>query len=75
MHLKRAEEGFVNAHHGCYLVELSAVVWRAAQCEEVSFREEPITTIDDLGKMEVDCESAIGRYALQAMHEVARRKR
>jgi len=72
-YLERAQEGFVDTHHRACVVELSAVVWRAEQRDEMSFREELVAVLDDLGK--VDSKSAIVRYVDQVVHEGVRRER
>jgi hypothetical protein len=47
-HLERTEERFVHAHDGTRVVKLAAVVRRREDRDELAFREEFITVLDDL---------------------------
>lgn len=46
--LERAEQAFVDTHHGTGVVKLSAVIGRAEQGNELAFRKELVTILDDL---------------------------
>jgi len=46
--LKRAHEGLIDRHHSSGVIELSAVVWRGEQRDELALREELVSILDDL---------------------------
>lgn len=47
-YLERTKKTLINAHHCSGVVELSAVVRRAEQRNQLSLREELVTVFDDL---------------------------
>jgi len=47
-YLERTQETFVYAHHSSGIVKFSAVVGCAEKCDELAFREEFVTILDNL---------------------------
>lgn len=47
-YLERTQQALINAHHGTGVVELSAVVWRREQRNQLSLREELVAVLNDL---------------------------
>lgn len=46
--LERAEQALVNAHHGTRIIELSAVVGRAEQGDQLALRKELVAVFNNL---------------------------
>ena len=46
--LERAQKRFVHAHHRTSVVELSAVIWRREESDELTLGEELVPVFDDL---------------------------
>ncbi len=47
-YLERTQQTLIHAHHGTGVVELSAVVWRTEQSNQLSFGEELVAVLNNL---------------------------
>lgn len=47
-YLERAQEAFIDTHHGSSIIKLATIIWRAEQRDKLSFGEELVTILDYL---------------------------